>query len=128
MIVLLDTAQPIARLVLIDGDTRKEIEWEAHRQLAKGLLGWLEKQLAMVGKTWEDIEGIGVYEGPGSFTGIRIGLAVMNTLAESLGVPIVGATGNDWQEAIVKRLGSGENDKLVLPLYDRDATITTQRK
>lgn len=128
MIVLVDTAQPVVRLVLVDSQTSSEAEWEAHRQLAKGLLGWLERQLTEKAKEWQDIEGIGVYRGPGSFTGLRIGLTVMNTLAESLGRPIVGATGSQWGDEAIGRLRAGENDELVLPLYDRDATITTQRK
>lgn len=128
MIVLLDTATPLARLTLVDNGTTETVEWQADRALAKGLLQWLESQLAERGKTWQDIAGIAVYRGPGSFTGLRIGIAVMNTLAESLQIAIVGGVGDDWQQAAQQRLARGEDDKLVLPYYDRDATITTPRK
>lgn len=128
MIVLLDTSTPICRLTLVDGDERFGAEWQAERQLAKGLHAWLRDQLADRGKTWTDIEGIGAFRGPGSFTGLRIGLTVLNTLADSLAVPIVGESGDDWRVRALERLHEGQNDRIVLPYYDRDANITTQRK
>lgn len=128
MIVLLDTSTPTCRLTLVDGDKQFVVEWQAERQLAKGLHAWLRDQLAEHGKTWTDIEGIGAFRGPGSFTGLRIGLTVLNTLADSLVVPIVGESDDDWQARALERLRAGQNDRIVLPYYDRDANITTQRK
>lgn len=128
MIILLDTATPTARLTIVDGEVRTEYEWEANRELARGLLGWLRDMISQSGKTFADLEGIGVFEGPGSFTGLRIGMTVCNTLAESLQIPIVATTGDDWQQAVLDRLRAGENDEIALPLYDRDANITKPRK
>lgn len=128
MILLLDTATPMCRLALIRGNNRYESEWEAKRELAHGLLGYLEKKLANNAATFTDLTGIGVLRGPGSFTGLRIGLTVLNTLAEALDVPIVGATGNAWQDEALARLQKGENDRIVLPLYSSDAHITRPRK
>lgn len=39
---------------------------------------------------WELLEGIEVETGPGSFTGIRVGVAVANSLGYSLGIPVNG--------------------------------------
>lgn len=129
MILLLDTSTPLARLTLLDGQRAAiDGEWQADRQLAKGLIGWVQETLQKHDKQWKDIEGIGVLQGPGSFTGLRIGITVANTLAESLAVPIVGTTGEEWKNKAVQRLHNQENDRVVLPYYDRDATITTQRK
>ena len=128
MIVLLDTSTPTCRLTLVDGDERFVAEWRAERQLAKGLHAWLRDRLVEHGKMWTDIEGIGAYRGPGSFTGLRIGLTVLNTLADSLAVPIVGENGDEWQTRALERLRTGQNDRIILPYYERDANITTQRK
>ena len=128
MIALLDTSTPTCRLTLVEGDERFVAEWQAERQLAKGLHAWLRDRLTEHGKAWADIEGIGAFRGPGSFTGLRIGLTVLNTLADSLSVPIVGEEGSEWQDRALERLRAGQNDRIVLPHYDRDANITTQRK
>lgn len=128
MIILLDTSSHEAKLVFIEGADSVETVWQADRELAKGLLAWLQKQLEGRGKGWMDISGLGVYRGPGSFTGLRIGITVMNTLSESLKIPIVGSTGEGWRIDAITRLRAGENEKLVLPFYDRDAIITKQRK
>lgn len=128
MIILLDTSTPVCRLTLIEGDFQHESTWRADRLLAKRLLAWLEEQLHMHDKRWQDIDGIGVFSGPGSFTGLRVGLTVMNTLAEGLSVPIVAARGTQWQSDAQNRLQNGENDHIALPYYAYDANITTQRK
>lgn len=128
MILLLDTSTPTCKLTFIDGDSRYDHEWEANRELAKGLLGYLRDQLEGQGKTWKDIEAIGVFKGPGSFTGLRIGLSVLNTIADSEQIPIVGETGENWQQDVLARLKNGENDHIVLPFYGSEAHITKPRK
>lgn len=128
MILLLDTSTPVCKLSLVDGEARHESEWQADRTLAAGLISYLKEQLIAQGRTWQDITGIGVMKGPGSFTGLRIGLAVLNTLADDLKIPIVGSTGATWQIVALKRLDQNENDQIVLPEYGRPATITTPRK
>lgn len=128
MILLLDTSSYEANLYLVDETGTKHIAWQADRELAKGLLGWLNKELVAKGLSWKDVRGLGIYCGPGSFTGLRIGITVMNTLAESLRIPIVGSNGEDWRTDAMARLRAGENETLILPYYDRDAIITKQRK
>lgn len=128
MIVLIDTSTPVAKLVIISGDQETALTWEANRELAKGMLGWIEVSLKERGYSLTDVTGIGIFKGPGSFTGLRIGMTVANTLADSLAVPIVAATGQAWQDDCLRRLKSGDNDTIALPLYDRDANITKPRK
>jgi len=128
MIILLDTSTPICKLGFVDGDWRVDHEWESGRTLAKGLLGYIQTTMAQYGKVWTDISGVVAFKGPGSFTGLRIGLTVLNTLADSESIPIVGVTGDDWQSTGLARLQAGEDEKLVMPEYGAEAHITTPRK
>ena len=128
MIVLLDTSTPICHLTFIDGNSKQDFDWESNRELAKGLLKFLDEKLNSVGKTWTDISAIGVFEGPGSFTGLRIGITVVNTIADAQGISIVGGRGSDWQPEVLSKLNSGINEKIVLPFYGGEANITTPRK
>ena len=50
----------------------------------------LEEQLEAAGRTWSDLDGIGVGRGPGNFTGIRIAISAARGLSLSLGIPAVG--------------------------------------
>lgn len=128
MILLLDTSTPMCKLSMIDDDWRRDIEWEANRELAMGLLAFLQKELNNNNKTWQDINGIAAFQGPGSFTGLRIGLTVLNTMADTLGIPIVGSIGEDWQKVASAKLASGVNEKMVMPFYGSEANVTKPRK
>lgn len=128
MILLLDTSTPVCKLTLIDGDKRQEYSWESNRDLAKGILRFLQEKLKENHSDFEDIKGIGVFEGPGSFTGLRIGMSVLNTLADSMKVPIVASRDDDWQEQALEMLEKGLDQKIVLPFYGRDPNITKQKK
>jgi tRNA threonylcarbamoyl adenosine modification protein YeaZ len=128
VIILLDTSTPVCDLVLVDGEYRLERQWQADRTLAKNLLRYLTDALTESGHTLHDVTGIGVMAGPGSFTGLRIGMAVSNTLADGLGIPIVGERGDGWRETALARLRGGESDKIVLQYYGAEAHITQPRK
>ena len=60
---------------------------------AEALLPALERLLAECGVEKEGIELVSVNRGPGSFTGLRIGIATAKGLCQSLGVPLVGVEG-----------------------------------
>ena len=128
MILLIDTSTPVCKITFIDGEKLQNDEWEAGRTLAKDLLGHLEESIKSQNKTWSDITAIGVFEGPGSFTGLRIGLTVMNTMADAMNIPIVGGQSSAWQDDVIAKLNAGKNEKIVLPFYGSEANITKPRK
>lgn len=128
MILLLDTSTSTCRLSFVEGDWRYDTMWEAGRDLSKGLLGFLEQEISFQDKSWEDVTGLVVYKGPGSFTGLRIGIAVFNSIAYSRDLPVVGVTGEDWRTKGVEHILMGEDDKIVLPEYGGEANITKPRK
>ncbi len=129
MILALDTSTPTCKMYLLkDGKVAAQKDWLAERRLAKELLGTIEAFLQENDTAFSSLTGLAVFRGPGSFTGLRIGVTVMNTLASSLDIPIVGATRDDWLIVTQQRLVSGENDKIVLPEYGAPPHITQARK
>lgn len=119
------TDSPIAEFYFYSGTELQAVKsWQADRQLAHGLLGQLENFLSAHGATFHDLDGGFVYRGPGSFTGLRIGITVMNTIAYAESIAIVGGEGEGWREDSLGRLARGENDQIVLPHYGAEPRIT----
>ncbi len=128
MILLLDTSDYICKMYLDDGNWSKNYEWQADRQLAKRLFFELTKFINSCDKKWSDITAIGVFMGPGSFTGLRIGLTVANTIADSEKIPIVGAVGDDWKNEAILKINNKIDEKIILPFYGSEARITAPKK
>lgn len=128
-ILTIRTDKPEAEIGLFDGTQQIAYEtWPAHRELSATILTKIADMLASQHAELKDVQGIACFKGPGSFTGLRIGLTVGNTLAYSLQIPIVGATGEDWQQEGIQKLLDGENQTSTFPEYGAEAHITQQRK
>ena len=110
MKLYLDTSQSKTIMKLDD----KTYEWESGHNLAKNLHKFIHDKLQENGKDWQDITEITFMSGPGSFTGLRIGATVVNTLAEQLNVPLFNHR--------------GEKVDLIMPEYGRPANITPPKK
>ncbi len=129
IILTIRTDKPDAELCLYKDTTQLEcIQWQAHRQLAETIHAQITQLLKKHDKTLHDIHGIGCYKGPGSFTGLRIGLTVANALAYSLKVPIFGATGENWHNTAIDTLLAGHGASAVLPEYGADVHITAPKQ
>lgn len=128
MILFLDTSTGNCRIWLGENIFEKEL----NRNMARDILKFLEDSLENIGKDYKDLEGIGFFAGPGSFTSLRIGASVANTLADGLNIPIVAIKkedeDDDWRQKAFEKLKNNENDKIALPFYGRDANITKPRK
>lgn len=123
------TDSPVAEFYLYEGtDQRADMTWQADRQLAHGLLGRLETFLQENDSSFSELRGVFVFRGPGSFTGLRIGITVMNTIAYAQDIAIIGTEGDEWRAQGIARLAAGENDEIVLPFYGADPRITQPRK
>lgn len=129
IILTIRTDKPEAEIGLFDDQEKLTYEiWEAHRELSSTIHVKIRALLESTGKDWQDIQGLVFYIGPGSFTGLRIGATVANTIAATLGVPIAGTNGEDWIEAGTVTVKKGKTSKLVIPFYGRDPHITTPKK
>jgi len=129
LIISIRTDKPEAEIGLFEGETKLAYEtWHAYRELSATIHQKLASLLESQHKQLEDVAGIVCYQGPGSFTGLRIGLTVANTLAYGLSVPIKGAMGDDWILHGIKALESGSSDVQVMPEYGAEAHITLPKK
>ncbi len=129
IILTIRTDKPEAELGLFDDTKQCAYDtWHAHRELAETIHRHIDKLLTAKGKELKSVDGVVVFQGPGSFTGLRIGLTVANTLADALQVPIAATQGDDWVDQGIARLTAGENDWPALPFYGAEAHITAQKK
>jgi len=91
MLVAIDTATAYASLALHDGfQVRVEHTWESQRRHTVELVPRLMAALEQVGLGIGHLSGVAVTRGPGSFTGLRVGVAVAKGLALARGLPVVG--------------------------------------
>ena len=131
MILALRTDKPEAELVLFSAAGTEQIDsvtWQAHRELSDTLLLKIDELLEKNHCSKLDLSGIVIYQGPGSFTGLRIGISVANALAYSLQVPIAAAEGEDWLKAALKESIQTAGSKIISPIYGAEANITRPRK
>lgn len=78
------------KLVLAYGRTRQSIAVPSGKQKAQALLPAIVRALAQEHLALTDITEITVMTGPGSFTGLRVGIAVANVLGTFLDIPVNG--------------------------------------
>lgn len=129
LIITIRTDKPEAEIGLFDDHEKLGYKvWLAHRELSVTLHKEIEKLLEANDKNLKDLNGIVGFAGPGSFTGLRIGLSVANALAYGLDIPILAANGETWIDNGIGRLLKGENTKLAMPEYGSPAHVTVQRK
>lgn len=130
LILSIRTDRPEAEVGVFHDHEQVQYEvWQAHRELSLTLHQKILDVLAQDNKKLTDVQGIVVFQGPGSFTGLRIGLTVADALAYSLGIPIVGVTPEEnWIARGIARLLAGEHNEIVLPEYGAPAHITQPRK
>jgi len=87
MKLLIDTSDREKIVVGIDGE---RFETEAMKDKSQKLLKFIDEVLAKKNTKFEDVSEIKVNVGPGSFTGLRVGVSVANAMGWVLGVPVNG--------------------------------------
>ena len=110
MKLYLDTSTPETILRLDD----QEYRYTFANDLAEKLLKFIHDKLASNNKTFQDITKITFMSGPGSFTGLRIGATIVNTLASELNIPLYDH--------------HGQKHQIIVPDYGRPANISKPRK
>ena len=115
MQLYLDTSDFIAKITLTDKSGQTfTYEDDLGREMAEKLLETLNNHLKERNKSVQDLEKITFMSGPGSFTGLRIGSSIVNTLAHELHIPLYDHKGKEHQ--------------IILPDYGRPANISKPKK
>lgn len=96
MLLALDTSTQTAGLALYDGEkVLSEIIWTSRDfhtvELAPAIIDAIQKS----GKKIDKVEAVAVALGPGSFTGLRIGLALAKGIALARHLPVIGVPSLD---------------------------------
>ena len=89
-ILAVDTATEACSAALLVGDTLFSRWEEAPRDHTRKILPMVQAVLDDAGITLNDLDAIAFGRGPGSFTGVRIGISVAQGLAFGAGVPLIG--------------------------------------
>jgi tRNA threonylcarbamoyladenosine biosynthesis protein TsaB len=91
MLLAIDTSTDNASLVLVRGDEAPvELTWHCDQNHTVELLPHLARLLDEAKLNIKSVTGVIVAKGPGSFNGLRAGIATAKGIAYSLGIPIIG--------------------------------------
>lgn len=111
--IAIDTSQDIGTIALgLNEDLLAECHYRHKMDLLRRIVPNIEAMLSDAGHAPQDLDGIVVSLGPGSFTGLRIGVTVAKSLAYVLGKPIVGVGTLD---AIARGIAPAQAD-LICPM------------
>ncbi len=93
-----DTATPVTAVALLDTATGASVQGRddppggARPRHTTRLMSLVIGALADFGADWGQIDRIAVGIGPGTFTGLRIGVATAHALADARAIPLVGVS------------------------------------
>jgi len=112
LILALDTSTPVGSVALLSDETvLARASADVKGQHGELLIGTIARCLEEGGRTLADVDLLAVGIGPGSFTGVRVGVATVKGLALSNGLPLIGVVS---LVAMARSVGPGEG--VVAPL------------
>ena len=112
MLLAIETATDRASVALgVSGREPEEENIAGARRHAAELLPMIQRLLLRAGASLDDVTGIVLSDGPGSFTGLRVGASVAKALVQARGLPL-------WlaPSLLVRAAGVTQGDELVLAL------------
>ncbi len=131
-ILSLDTAMAACSAAVIDTESRKPMA-EAYAPMERGHAEALPPMVAEVmaasGLSFQDIDRIAVTTGPGTFTGVRIGLAFARGLGMALDIPVIGIDSlsaiavNELAPVPLLVVSDARNGEVYAALFDADRTL-----
>ena len=116
-LLAIDTSGPVCGVAVLDGG-KVLCEYTAQNRNTHSAnrMPMAEAALATAGISAGDLDAVAAVTGPGSFTGVRIGVATVKGLAHGAGIPCIAV---DALEAL--NLSAGTFDGVVCPIQDARA-------
>jgi tRNA threonylcarbamoyladenosine biosynthesis protein TsaB len=117
-ILAIDTALPVCSACVLDSDTGKPVSSESipmARGHAEALLPLLERVVAHAEGGFASLHRVAVTVGPGSFTGIRVGVSAARAIGVARRIPV---TGVSTLAALAAPLILEGNDGIVVAAID----------
>ncbi|MBR4261155.1 MAG: tRNA (adenosine(37)-N6)-threonylcarbamoyltransferase complex dimerization subunit type 1 TsaB [Clostridia bacterium] len=132
-ILAIDTSSNICSVSILED---KNIIIEKHNDDEKThsqkLMPLIDEMFKEVNLTLDDIDLLACSQGPGSFTGIRIGISTVKAFADVKNIPIIGVTSleslayNISNNGLIATLIDAKHDNVYFALYKLDNGIYTQ--
>lgn len=114
LILAIDSATPVAGVALMDDGRLIKEEFSNYKKThSETLMLMVDRVLRESECSVNQVDAIAVTTGPGSFTGLRIGLAAVKGLSMAVGMPVVGVSTLD---TLAHNICA--SDALVCPLLD----------
>ena len=134
MLLAIDTSTNVPSIALFDErGIVGETTWRTHENHTRSLMPEVVRLMELVGTDVRALKAIGVATGPGSFTGLRIGLSAAKGLAYSLNVALIGVPTLDVAASAVAGQGQpvcallqAGRERFGAAIYQTDAGTATR--
>lgn len=124
-VLALDTSTSSMTVAVVNGgEVLAERKVRAERDHSVRLLPEIEGLVRSVGLRPRDVRAAAVGCGPGSYTGVRIGVTAAKTFAWALGIPVYGVSSLEalalggWRDAVAEAASSVDGPAWVVPVLD----------
>lgn len=104
----IDTISSVAGITVVTPDFSYHSPLNP-QMASEGIIEIIDQTLKRAKVNLNDLGGVLVIKGPGSFTGLRVGISVANQFAHQLKIPIVGLKTDEWW-----KLRSNESNRLYI--------------
>ena len=120
LILCIETATPVCSVALAEnGKVLAYKEDSGSNSHSSELTGFIEEVFTRTGRAISELDAIAVSAGPGSYTGLRIGVSSAKGLAYALDIPLIGiGTLNSMACGAKEEAGPGDECKYFCPMID----------
>lgn len=115
LILCIETATTNCSVALAENNTCLQLKEDRTNQYshAEQLHVFIEDILSSCGKTLKDLDAVAISKGPGSYTGLRIGVSTVKGLCFSLDIPLISI---ETLNALAHQVEG--NDGIIIPMLD----------